>query len=165
MKENYLTRAGREKLHKELDRLRKRRAELRDEIAEARENLDLREAPESHPSKQALAEVLLRIGQIEDELASARLIEDLDIKGDEVRIGVKVTLREKRSRRTAEWTLVGAPETDPGKGRIAVDAPLAQALLGRKQGDEVEARLPAGPKSFKILKIEPPGAGSTNGQA
>lgn len=154
MSETYLTRAGYEKLVGDLNALKKRKTELSREIGEAAEKGDLRENADYTSAKEKQAEVLRRIHELEDKLKGARLVDDLKIKAGEVQIGVRVTLREKESGDEFTWTLVGADEADPAAGKISVYAPLAQGILGRKLGEEVRVQLPAGPKSFKIVKTE-----------
>ncbi len=83
------------------------------------------------------------------------MIDEIKIKKNEVQIGEKVTLKEKKTNAEFKWTLVGAAESDPAAGRISVDAPLAQGILGHKVGEEVKVDLPAGTSTFKIVKTEP----------
>jgi len=155
MAETYLTRAGYQKLSTDLGDLKKRKVVLSGEIGEAREKGDLKENAEYHSAKERLAEVLNRISKIEGQLQGAHIIEELKIKKGEVQIGVRVTLRDKSEDEEYEWTLVGEEESDPTSGKISVFSPLAQGLLGHKIGEEVQVQLPAGMKSYKILKAEP----------
>lgn len=151
----YMTRAGHEKLIKDLEELKKRKPGLSQEIAEAREKGDLRENAEYHTAKDRLAELMNRIQIIETKLASAQLIDNIQIKAGMVQIGVKVTLLDKEENEEMEWTLVGQEESNPSSGRISIFAPLAQGILGHKVGEEVTVSLPAGARKFKILKTEP----------
>ncbi|MBI5596488.1 MAG: transcription elongation factor GreA [Elusimicrobia bacterium] len=155
MGETYITRNGYHKLQKDLEDLKKQKKVLSGEIDEARQKGDLKENAEYHSAKERLGEVMGRIGKIEEQLTTARMIDDIAVKKDEVQIGVKVTLEEKDSREEYEWTLVGPAESDPSTGRISVHAPLAQGLLGHKVGEEVRVDLPAGMKTFKILRTVP----------
>ncbi|MFC1679512.1 transcription elongation factor GreA [Elusimicrobiota bacterium] len=150
----YLTRAGSKKLQKDLADLKKYKSELSKEVGEAREKGDLKENAEYHAAKDRLGEIMQRIGKIEEQLSSAEMVDDLEIKKDEVQIGVTVSLLDTESQTESSWTLVGQVESEPGEGRISVDSPLAQGLLGHKVGEEVPIELPAGTKTFKILKTE-----------
>ncbi len=150
----YMTRAGHEKLIKDLEELKKRKPGLSQEIAEAREKGDLRENAEYHTAKDRLAELMNRIQIIETKLASAQLIDNIQIKAGMVQIGVKVTLKDSDGDEYV-WTLVGAEEADPAKGMLSVFSPLAQGILGKKVKEEVIVDLPAGPQKFKIIKTEP----------
>lgn len=155
MSETYLTRAGYEKLVGDLQELKKHKVILSREIGEAAEKGDLKENADYHEAKKRQAEILRRIHELEDKLKKARLIDDIKVKNGEVQIGVKVTLLDKDDGDEMVWTLVGADEADPGAGKLSVYAPLAQGILGKKVGDEVLISLPAGPKTFKILKAQP----------
>ena len=153
MAETYLTRDGYKKLQLNLKDLKKQKEQLSLDIGEAREKGDLKENAEYHSAKEKMGEVLGRIGKIEEQLAGARMIEELAIKKDEVQIGVRVTLQDDDGDEY-ERTLVGTAESDPTKGRISVDAPLARGILGHKVGEKVKVALPAGDSTFKIIKTE-----------
>ncbi|HBL18227.1 MAG TPA: transcription elongation factor GreA [Elusimicrobia bacterium] len=155
MSRNYITRAGYGKLQQDLAVLMKQKSLLSREIGEAAEKGDLKENAEYHSAKERMADTLKRMDSIQDQLSSASLIDELQIKEGEVQIGVKVILKETTSDSEWSWTLVGASESDPASGRISVDSPLAQGILGHKVGEEVVVDLPAGKKKFKILKTEP----------
>ena len=155
MAETYISRNGFHKLQKDLEELKKQQKVLSGEIDEARQKGDLKENAEYHSAKERLGEVMGRIARIEEQLSTASLVDDIKIKKDEVQIGVKVTLEEKDSREEYEGTLVGPAESDPSTGRISVHAPLAQGLLGHKVGEEVKVDLPAGVKTFRIVRTVP----------
>lgn len=150
----YLTRQGYEKLRQDLEGLRRRKVELSKEIGEAAEKGDLRENAEYTSAKERQAEILRRIAELEEKLKSTRLIEELKTPANEVRIGVRVSLQDLKTKQKLEYALVGSEEADFASGKISVNAPLAQGLLGRKVGEKVEVPLPAGSQNFKILKIE-----------
>lgn len=152
MADTYLTRAGYEKLKKDLQGLMKQKAQLSIDIGEAREKGDLKENAEYHSAKEKLGEVMGRIGQIQDKLQSAKMIDEMDIPKDTVAIGTTVTL-EDTDGDTVEYTLVGEDESDPMEGRISVQSPLAQGLLGQKVKATVEVTLPNAVRTFKILKV------------
>ena len=152
MAETYLTRAGYKKLREDLEGLMKQKAQLSIDIGEAREKGDLKENAEYHSAKEKLGEVMGRIGVIQDKLQSAKLIDEIEVPKDTVAIGTQVTLEDSDGD-TVEYSLVGEDESDPMEGRISVQSPLAQGLLGKKVKETVEVQLPAGPRSFKILKV------------
>src|SRR4026207_519999 len=153
--EQYMTRAGQEKLLKELEMLKKRKAELSLEIGETREQGDLRENAGYHFAREKQSETPRRINEIAHRLSGADIIADMNLPKGEVIIGMKVTIQEVGTKDDYEYTLVGAEESDPNVGRISVHAPIAQGLLGHKVGEEVLVDLPGGKTKFKILKIEP----------
>ncbi len=153
MSETYMSRAGLEKLKKELEMLTQRKKELSNEIGETREQGDLRENAGYHFAREKQSETLRRINEIHDRISSAKIIDDLNLPKDEVTIGMKVTIRDADGD-NYEYTLVGSEESDPSIGKISVHAPIAQGLLGHKVDEDVTIQLPGGPTQFKILKIE-----------
>jgi len=155
MAETYMSRAGHDKLLKELEMLTKRKQELSLEIGETREQGDLRENAGYHFAREKQSETLRRIAEIHDRLSNARIIDDMNLPKGEVIIGMKVSIREVGTSDDYEYTLVGGEETDVAAGKISVHAPVAQGLLGHKVGEEVSIDLPGGKTTFKILKIEP----------
>ncbi len=152
MADTYLTRAGYEKLKKDLAGLMKQKSQLSLDIGEAREKGDLKENAEYHSAKEKLGEVMGRIGQIQDKLQSAKMIDEMDIPKDTVAIGTVVSLEDSDGD-TCEYTLVGEDESDPMEGKISVQSPLAQGLLGKKVKETVEVALPNAVRVFKILKV------------
>lgn len=154
MSVSYISRKGKQKLELQLKELKKQKEILSGEVAEAREKGDLKENAEYHAAKERLTDVMNKIGQISDTLGSSRLTDEIEIQKDVVQLGVTVIF-EDEDKEKQEWTIVGQAESDPAAGRISVDSPLAQGLLGHKVGETVEVQLPAGPMTFKILKTKP----------
>ncbi|MDD5656261.1 MAG: transcription elongation factor GreA [Elusimicrobia bacterium] len=153
MTDTFLTRAGYEKLRQEIDELKRRKVQLSQDIAEAREKGDLSENAEYHSAKDKLAEVLGRINIIQDKLQSAKLIDEIKGPKDTVAIGRSVTIRDEDGDETT-YTLVGADESDPAQGRISVFSPLGQHLLHKKTGERVNVDMSAGTREFLITKVE-----------
>lgn len=152
MGEIYLTRDGRNKLLEELDRLQKRKPQIQDEIARAREHGDLRENAEYHAAKESLTNLMQRIAEIDAKLSNAKIIEELNIDPNKVFIGVTVTIKDEDGD-TYEYAIVDEEEANPSEMKISVGSPLAQGLLEHKVGDKVDVNLPAGIMKFEILKI------------
>ncbi|MBI4377223.1 MAG: transcription elongation factor GreA [Elusimicrobia bacterium] len=154
MTDTFLTRAGYEKLLKDLEPLKKQKIQLSQDIAEAREKGDLKENAEYHSAKEKLGEVMSRIAKIQDKLQNAKIIDEIKIPRGQVSIGCKVTVEDSNGDQMT-YILVGEDESDPSEGRISVFSPLAQGLLGKKEGDTVEVSLPVGPRTFKIISAQP----------
>jgi transcription elongation factor GreA len=152
MSEIYLTREGRKKLIKELSELQKRKVLIQNEIAMAREYGDLRENAEYHAAKEALANLMRRIMELDLKIACARIIEEQNIDSDKVFIGVTVTIKDEDGA-DYRYTVVDLEEADPVANRISIQSPLAQGLLGHTAGETIVVELPAGKTKFKILKI------------
>lgn len=154
MGETYLTREGYEKLKTELENLYKLKTELSREMGEAMEQGDLKENAGYTAAKERQGEVLRRITEIDSKLKSARLVETLDVKKDEARIGATVTIKEKSSGEEFTYTLVSSDESNPSAGKISVESPMAQGILGSKAGKSIKIVLPAGEKTFSVVKVE-----------
>lgn len=152
MGEIYLTRDGRNKLIEELNRLQKRKPQIQDEIARAREHGDLRENAEYHAAKEALTNLMQRIAEIDSKLSRAKIIEELNIDPNKVLIGVTVTIKDEDGD-DYEYTIVDEEEANPDEMKISIGSPLAQGLLEHKVGDKVDVNLPMGTVKFEIVKI------------
>ncbi|HOX22101.1 MAG TPA: transcription elongation factor GreA [Elusimicrobiales bacterium] len=149
----YISREAYERLIGELGELKKRKAELSGEIGEAMAQGDLRENAGYTAAKEKQAEVLRRINELQIKLKSSRITETLQVDKNEARLGATVVIENRASGVKSEYTLVGSEEADFAAGKISVQSPLAQGILGRKQGEEFTVNLPAGPQSFKLLKL------------
>ncbi|GHT59349.1 transcription elongation factor GreA [Endomicrobiia bacterium] len=148
----YLTRDGREKLIKELEKLQKRKPLIQDEIERAREHGDLRENAEYHAARETLVNLINRIAELDSKIAHSRIIEEQNIDPDKIFIGITTTIQDEDGD-DYEYTIVDLEEADPAAKKISVQSPLVQGLLGHKAGETVEVELPAGKAKFKILKI------------
>ncbi|HBB66134.1 MAG: hypothetical protein A2X28_07495 [Elusimicrobia bacterium GWA2_56_46] len=154
MSEVYLTKEGYEKLKEELARLNNEKTELAREVEETRAQGDLKENAGYHAAKERHGMVLNRIHALQTKLHTAKLVDNLEVNKDEIRLGATVTMVDEISKNRMVYTLGSADEADPGQGRISVSSPLAQGLLGAKAGDRVRIKLPSGEKILNILKVE-----------
>lgn len=150
MADTYLTRAGYEKLVKDLESLKKQKVILSREIGEAAEKGDLRENADYTEAKDQLAFTEGRIIELEDMSHRAVVIEATGAS-DSVMIGstVKVKFDDKEK----VLTIVGSQEADPVNGKISNESPLGMAFLGRKVGEVVEVKVPAGLVKYSIVSI------------
>jgi len=150
-----LTREGLEKLQKELKYLKEvERPEVAQKIREALAFGDLSENAEYAAAKDRQAFVEGRILSIEKILENYELIDDSKKKDGVVTVGSKVKIKDVNSGTTLEFTIVGSPETDPLSGKISRNSPLGKALLGKKKGEVVNVKVPAGFMNYKIIKVE-----------
>lgn len=154
MADTYLTREGLKKLKEELEKLYKEKAELNKEIQETREQGDLRENAGYQYAKEKQNMVFKRINELESIIKNAKIIDDSQVNKDEVRIGAKIKILDISENTEKEYILVSMAEADPINGRISVNSPLAEGLLGAKVGEIKKINLPSGLKEFKILSIE-----------
>lgn len=155
MKKNYLSREGYEKLDAELRDLKTRgRKEIAEEIAEARAKGDLSENAEYDAAKEAQGYLEKRIAELENTLATSSIIDEKDIDTSKAYLLSTVTILNKKTNKEMKYTLVSKDEADFKQGKISVDSPIGQAILGREAGDEFSVDVPAGKLELKIKKIE-----------
>ena len=148
-----MSREGYERLRNELIELKRKRPAISKEIETARELGDLKENSEYHAAKEALMHLQRRIESLDTKLRNARIIEDENISADKVYIGAKVVLKDRNSQKQIEWELVSPDEANVMEGKISVESPMAQGLLGHAVGDAVKISVPAGVVEYEIIKI------------
>ena len=147
----YLTPEGLKELKEELKVLaEEKRPALLERVATARAHGDLSENSEYAAAREDLALVETRIEEIETLVGKAKIIKSK--KTDEVKLGSFVTVKNNGKELTFE--LVGEWEADPLKQKISHTSPLGQALLGKKKGDKVEIKAPAGKVIYQIHEIK-----------
>lgn len=150
----YLTHEGFEKLRKELEQLQNvKRREISKAIAEARAHGDLSENAEYTYAKEAQALNEKKIAELEDKLSRAKLIDESAMSKDEILIGAKVKLKDLDSGEELEYVLVSEEEADYSSGKISVTSPVGEALIGHKENETVQIKVPAGTLRYKIIKI------------
>ena len=154
--EVYLTRAGFEKLQKELDGLKSERFKIAKAIGEARLQGDISENAEYDAAKDAQAHNEARIADMEMKLSKVRIIEDEKIPSDKIFIGAFVTLQDLDTKEKLEYQMVSPEEADYEKNKLSIYAPIGKGLLGKPEGVEVAIKVPAGTLRYKILKIRRP---------
>lgn len=123
-------------------------------IAEAREHGDLSENAEYHAARERQSFIEGRVGELEDKIARAEVIDVASLDGDTVKFGATVTLVDEDTEAETAYQLVGETEADVKAGRLAITAPLARALIGKEVGDSIEVMTPAGSKAYEILKVQ-----------
>ena len=155
MTELFVSRAGHDKLKKELDHLKYvKRKEVSKALTEARAHGDLKENAEYDAAKQEQSVVEARIAELTEKLARVRLLEDENVTGEHVSIGCRVTLKDLTTGRQEQFTLVGEEEADIARGHITIRTPIARGLIGKTTGETAEISIPAGVLKYEILKIE-----------
>ncbi len=142
------------KLSEELERLKNvERAEIAQVIDEARALGDLKENAEYHAAKEKQGLMEARITELQDLLARAQVIDPSKLPHERVSFGSTVVLVDQETDEEVRYTIVGTQESDPSRGLISIASPMARALLGKEEGDEVELQLPGGKKRFDIESI------------
>lgn len=151
--ETFLTREGFEKLEAELDYLKNvRRPEVAEAIHDAKMDGDVSENAGYDEAKRQQAFLEGRIMTIEGMLKNAVIIET-NGPSDKVNLGSRVTVQED-GYEPETYVIVGSAEADPGVGRISNESPLGKALLGRRVGDQVQFKAPAGTVEMEVLCID-----------
>lgn len=155
MKKNYLSKEGYEKLDKELRDLKTRgRREIAEEISEARAKGDLSENAEYDAAKEAQGHLESRIAELENTLATASILDEKNIDTSKVYLLSTITILNKKTNKEMKYSLVSKDEADFKAGKISVESPIGQAILGKEIGDVVEVEVPAGILELEIKNIE-----------
>ena len=150
-----MTKGGLLRLKGELKRLKNvERPKIVKEIAEARAHGDLSENAEYHAAKEKQSHLEGRIAQIDHWIATAEVIDVSRLSGDRVVFGATVTLSESQSDDEVVYRIVGEIEADLKQGKISVTSPIARALIGRIEGDEVRVQAPGGARVYEIVSVE-----------
>ena len=151
---NYLTHEGYEKLRKELEFLKTgKRRQISKAIGEARAHGDISENAEYDAAKDAQGHNEKKIAELENTLATARIIDNDAMPQDEALVGAKVKLKDLDSGEEIEYMLVSEDEADYSANKISVTSPVGSALLGHKAGEKVDIKVPAGMLKYKVIKI------------
>jgi transcription elongation factor GreA len=150
-----LTARGAEKLRAELEELKRvARPKVIKAIAEAREHGDLKENAEYHAAREQQGFIEGRIKDIESKLSHAQIIDVTKIHADgKVVFGATVDLLELDNDEEFTYQIVGDDEADIKHGLISVSSPIARALIGKSEGDDVFLETPNGKREFEILEI------------
>ncbi len=144
---------GYERLTADLKALREERPRIVDAIEEARAHGDLSENAEYHAAKERQGQVEAQIGDLEDKISRAQIIDPKTLSGDKVIFGATVTLLDEDDK-PIKYQIVGQTEADASKGRISYSSPLARAMIGKQVDDEIEVTVPSGDKFYLVEKIE-----------
>lgn len=151
----YMSQEGFDKIASELQHLE--RVELprvRDAISEARDKGDLSENFEYHAAKREQGRVLGRIRFLQRVLENARVIDKALLKSDCVGLLCEVEITNLANSHTMKYTIVSPHEADMKTGKISIKSPIAQAMLNKKAGEEVEVRVPAGMIRLRIESVK-----------
>ena len=150
-----MTAAGAERLREELDQLKRiERPRIVNAIAEARAHGDLKENAEYHAAREQQGFVEGRIKDIESKLGHAQIIDVAAMpKDDKVIFGATVTLVNLDTEESRVYQIVGDDEADVKSGKISYQSPIARALIGKREGDEVRVHTPSGEVDYEIEAV------------
>ena len=147
----YMSEEGYKKLMAELKELETvERPKISAAIAEARDKGDLSENAEYDAAKEAQGMLEMRINKLKTVIADAKIIDESKLKTDSVQILNKVELKNGMK---MTYTIVSESEANLKEGKISVNTPIAQGLLGKKVGDIAEITVPQGKLALEVVNI------------
>ncbi|HIQ46355.1 MAG TPA: transcription elongation factor GreA [Sulfurovum sp.] len=142
------------KLSEELEQLKTvERGAIALIIDEARAQGDLKENAEYHAAKDEQGLMEARIIELTDVIGRAQVVDPSTLAHDRVSFGSRVELTDQNTDETLIYTIVGGQESDPSRGLISIQSPMARALLGKEEGDEVSLTLPTGKRTYDIEEV------------
>jgi transcription elongation factor GreA len=155
MDKHPMTKTGAEHLRAELSELKTvKRPAVIAAIAEARAHGDLKENAEYHAAREQQGFIEGRIKDIESKLSHAQVIDVASLDaGGKVVFGATVVLLDLNTDEEKTYQIVGVDEADLKHGKISVTSPVARALIGKIEGDEVALEAPGGTHEFEILEV------------
>tara|TARA_B100000925_G_scaffold201955_1_gene153128 strand:+ start:527 stop:1003 length:477 start_codon:yes stop_codon:yes gene_type:complete len=131
------------------------RPQISQAIAEARAHGDLKENAEYHAAKELQGLVEAKISEMENALANAQVIDVKDIpETGRVVFGATVKIYDIDNDKEITYKIVGNLESDPDKGNISIDTPIAKGLVGKFVDDEISVKTPSGNLNYEILDVK-----------
>lgn len=150
----YMSQEGYDKLVAEVRRLESvERPKASAAIAEAADKGDLSENSEYDAAKEAQAHLEAKINEMKLTIAQAKIVDTSRLKADEVQIMSKVKLTNMANKKSMTYTIVSESEANLKQGKISIKTPIAQGLLNKKVGDEVDIKVPRGVIRLHIDEI------------
>ena len=153
-KVSYVTKQGLDKLKREIENLENvERPKISRAIGEAIEKGDISENAEYDAAKDAQGMLEAKIAMLKNTLANCRVIDESQIDTSKVQILNKVTIKNIKNGAQMTYMLVSDSEADLKEGKLSINTPIAKALIGKKKGEVVEVKAPAGTMEFEIVEI------------
>ncbi len=150
----YFTPAGLQKLKDELNELiQVQRPLVVQAIAEARDKGDLSENAEYDAAKEAQGLLEAKIAELQSLIYNARILDESKIDTSKVLLYSTVSIKNTKNKAQMTYTIVPEKEANLKEGKISINSPIGQGLLGKKVGDVAEIHVPAGLLSFEIVEI------------
>ena len=150
----YMSQEGYDNMVAELKRLESiERPKASAAIAEARDKGDLSENSEYDAAKEAQAHLEDKINKLKLAISEAKIVDTSRLSSDIVQILTKVEMTNLATKAKMSYTIVSENEADLRQGKISIKTPVAQGLLGKKLGDEVEIKIPRGVIKIRIDNI------------
>ncbi|MBT4286504.1 MAG: transcription elongation factor GreA [Deltaproteobacteria bacterium] len=150
-----ITQEGFNDLQTELkDLIKNQRPKIIEDIAEARAHGDLKENAEYHAAKEKQGWIETRVQHINYLIANSEIIDVTTMKSDKIRFGATVTYENSETEEETTWKIVGEEEADFKQQKISIKSPIAKALLGKEEGDDVLIHVPKGKIEVEITDIK-----------
>ena len=154
MQKEPMTIVGYNKITKELEFYKKtERPETVIALDEARQLGDLKENAEYHAAKDKLGLIDIQMAELGAIISQAIIVDPTTLNHVKVSFGSTVQILDINSEEEFTYNIVGGVESSAEKGLISFNSPLAKQLLGKEEGDEINAKLPGGSKSFEVLSV------------
>ena len=151
---SYYTPDGLKKLRDELNHLKDvERPKASNAIAEARDKGDLSENAEYDAAKEAQGMLEMRISKLEQTLSNARIIDESQLDSSKVLVLSNVKIKNQSNGMMMDYTIVADGEANLAEGKISVNSPIGQGLLGKSVGDIAKISVPTGIINFEIIEI------------
>jgi transcription elongation factor GreA len=151
---NYMTAQGYKKLVEELNELESvQRPAISKQIGEARDKGDLSENAEYDAAKEAQGLLEMKISNLKNIVATARMLDETKISTKEVQILTRVKIRNTKTLQTMTYLIVSESEGNFKEGKLSVTTPIAKGLLGKKVGEKATVSVPSGVLEFEVLEI------------
>lgn len=150
-----ITKKGYQKIQDEVQHLIKvERPKIIEDISEARAHGDLKENAEYHAAKERQGWIEGRIQQINFLLANSEVIDPSKVTANDIKFGATVTYEDQDSGEETTWQIVGEEEAEFKERKISVKSPIARALIGKEEGDEVLIKVPKGEIEVEITSVK-----------
>ena len=150
-----MTKASYENVKEELETLKKdERPAIIQSIADARDLGDLSENAEYHAARERQGFLEARIGELENMIACAEVVDISLLSGNKVSFGATVTLADEETDEEKSYKIVGEAEADISKSLLSYLSPIAKSLMGKEPDDRVEVKTPAGIKAYEIIDVK-----------
>ena len=151
---SYYTPDGLKKLKDELNHLKDvERPKASNAIAEARDKGDLSENAEYDAAKEAQGMLEMRISKLEQTLSNARIIDESQLDSSKVLVLSNDKIKNQSNGMMMDYTIVADGEANLAEGKISVNSPIGQGLLGKSVGDIAKISVPTGIINFEIIEI------------
>ena len=154
MSDFLITKEGLAKLRAEISNLKNvQRPAIIEAVAEARDHGDLKENAEYHAAREKQGMIEALIADYENKLGRAKEVDLSTFSGSVIRFGAKVKLENLDNEKIVTYQIVSEYESNLENGLISDQSPVARALLGKEEGDDVAIKTPGGVIDYEILEV------------